>query len=168
LRCPTQTHRQTHFARDQFANNPTVSLCARKLSTYDQPCRSGITCKATGLTRRPGRCGKRFRRYAAPALVEQAVRAAHPEPRATQAAREAVRAATALLNRPAAKAVRPVTLLLNRPAVRAKIALIPQGPELGRVPRRGACADRATRPRKTKGKGPGIGQATRASHVLCG
>jgi hypothetical protein len=104
----------------------------------------------------------------AAAVVEQAVRAAHPGPQATQAAREAVRAATALLNRPAAKAVRPVTLLLNRPAVRAKIALIPQGPELGRVPRRGACADRATRPRKTKGKGPGIGQATRASHVLCG
>ena len=101
-------------------------------------------------------------------VVEQVERAAQPEPLATQAAREAVRAAIALLNRPAAKAVRLAIPLLNRPAVRAKIALIPQGPELGRVPRRGACADRATRPRKTKGKGPGIGQATRASHVLCG
>ena len=74
-------------------------------------------------------------------VVEQAVRAAHPEPQATQAAREAVRAATALLNHPAAKAVRLPILLLNRPAVRAKIALIPQGRELGLVPRRGACAD---------------------------
>ena len=74
-------------------------------------------------------------------VVEQAVRAAHPEPQATQAAREAVRAATALLNHPAAKAVRLAILLLNRPAVRAKIALIPQGRELGLVPRRGACAD---------------------------
>ena len=78
---------------------------------------------------------------AAVVVVEQAVRAAHPEPQATQAAREAVRAATALLNRPAAKAVRLAILLLNRPAVRAKIALIPQGRELGLVPRRGACAD---------------------------
>ena len=77
----------------------------------------------------------------AAAVVEQAVRAAHPEPQATQAAREAVRAATALLNRPAAKAVRLAILLLNRPAVRAKIALIPQGRELGLVLRRGACAD---------------------------
>ena len=51
------------------------------------------------------------------------------------------RAATALLNHPAAKAVRLAILLLNRPAVRAKIALIPQGRELGLVPRRGACAD---------------------------
>ena len=58
-----------------------------------------------------------------------------------QAAREAVRAATALLNHPAAKAVRLAILLLNRPAVRAKTALIPQGRELGLVPRRGACAD---------------------------
>jgi hypothetical protein len=72
-------------------------------------------------------------------VVEQAVRAAHPVPQ--QAAREAVRAATALLNHPAAKAVRLAILLLNRPAVRAKIALIPQGRELGLVPRRGACAD---------------------------
>ena len=77
----------------------------------------------------------------AAAVVEQAVRAAHPEPQATQAAREAVQAATALLNRPAAKAVRLAILLLNRPAVRAKIVLIPQGRELGLVPRRGACAD---------------------------
>ena len=37
--------------------------------------------------------------------------------------------------------VRLAILLLNRPAVRAKIALIPQGRELGLVPRRGACAD---------------------------
>ena len=73
--------------------------------------------------------------------VEQVARAAQPEPQATQAAREAVRAATALLNRPAAKAVRLAILLLNRPAVRAKIASIPQGPELGLVPRPGACAD---------------------------
>jgi hypothetical protein len=51
-----------------------------------------------------------------------------------------VRAATALLNRPAAKAAQLAILLLNRPAVRAKIALIPQGRELGLVPRRGACA----------------------------
>ena len=85
----------------------------------------------------------RWRRGVARAavVVEQAVRAAHPEPQATQAAREAVRAATALLNHPAAKAVRLAILLLNRPAVRAKIALIPQGRELGLVPRRGACAD---------------------------
>ena len=68
------------------------------------------------------------------AVVEQAVRAAHPEPQATQAAREAVRAATALLNHQAAKAVPLAILLLNRPAVRAKIALIPQGRELGLVP----------------------------------
>ena len=83
----------------------------------------------------------RWRRGVARAAVgvEQAVRAAHPEPQ--QAAREAVRAATALLNHPAAKAVRLAILLLNRPAVRAKIALIPQGRELGLVPRRGACAD---------------------------
>ena len=74
-------------------------------------------------------------------VVEQAVRAAHPEPQATQAAREAVRAATALLNHPAAKAVRLAILLLNRPAVRAKIALIPQERELALVPRRGTCAD---------------------------
>jgi len=77
----------------------------------------------------------------AAAVVEQAVRAAHPEPQATQAAREAVRAATALLNHPAAKAVRLAILLLNRPAVRAKIALIPQGRELALVPRRGARAE---------------------------
>ena len=70
--------------------------------------------------------------------VEQVERAAQPEPQATQAAREAVRAATALLNRPAAKAVRLAILLLNRPAVRAKIALIPQGRELGLVLRPGA------------------------------
>jgi len=84
----------------------------------------------------------RWRRGVARAavVVEQAVRAAHPV-QATQAAREAVQAATALLNRPAAKAVRLAILLLNRPAVRAKIALIPQGRELGLVPRRGACAD---------------------------
>jgi hypothetical protein len=73
--------------------------------------------------------------------VEQVARAAQPEPQATQAAREAVRAATALLNRPAAKAVRLAILLLNHPAVRAKIALIPQGRELGLVPRPGARAD---------------------------
>ena len=72
--------------------------------------------------------------------VEQVARAAQPEPQATQAAREAVRAATALLNRPAAKAVRLAILLLNRPAVRAKIALIPQGRELGLVLRPGAYA----------------------------
>jgi hypothetical protein len=80
----------------------------------------------------------------AAAVVEQAVRAAHPEPQATQAAREAVRAATALLNRPAAKAVQLAILLLNRPAVRAKTVLIPQGRELGLVPRQGACADTET------------------------
>src|SRR4051812_48419781 len=78
------------------------------------------------------------------AVVEQAVRAAHPEPRATPAAREAVRAATALLNRQPAKAVRLAILLLNRPAARAKIALIPQGRELGLAPRRGARADART------------------------
>src|SRR3954468_13829704 len=72
--------------------------------------------------------------------VEQVARAAQREPQATQAAREAVRAATALLNRPAAKAVRLAILLLNRPAVRAKIALIPQGRELGLVLRPGAYA----------------------------
>jgi hypothetical protein len=84
----------------------------------------------------------RWRRGVARAAgVEQGVRAAHPEPQVTQAAREAVRAATALLNHPAAKAVRLAILLLNRPAVRAKIALIPQGRELGLVPRRGAYAD---------------------------
>jgi hypothetical protein len=38
--------------------------------------------------------------------VEQVERVAQPEPQATQAARKAVRAATALLNPPAAKAVR--------------------------------------------------------------
>jgi hypothetical protein len=55
-----------------------------------------------------------------------------------------VRAATALLNRPAAKAAQLAILLLDRPAVRAKIALIPQGRELGRVPHRGVCADTET------------------------
>ena len=64
--------------------------------------------------------------------VEQVERAAHPEPQATQAAREAVRVATALLNPPAAKAVRVAIALLNPPAARAKIASIPQGRELGR------------------------------------
>ena len=73
--------------------------------------------------------------------VGQVQPAAHPEPQATQAAGPAVRAATALLNRPAGKAVQLAILLLNRPAVRAKIALIPQGRELGPVPRRGACAE---------------------------
>jgi hypothetical protein len=65
---------------------------------------------------------------------------AQPEPQATQAAREAVRAATAFLNPPAAKAVRLAIPLLNLPAVRAKIALIPQGRELGLVLRPGAYA----------------------------
>ena len=63
------------------------------------------------------------------------------EPLATRVGREAVRAATALVNRPAGKAVRLAILPLNRPGARAKIALIPQGRELGRVPRRGACAE---------------------------
>ena len=64
--------------------------------------------------------------------VEQVERAAQPEPQATQAAREAVRAATALLNPPAAKAVRLAMALLNPPEARAKIALTPQGRELAR------------------------------------
>src|SRR3954452_20085467 len=59
--------------------------------------------------------------------VEQVERAAHPEPQATQAAGPAARAATALLNPPAAKAVRLAMALLNPPAARAKIASIPQG-----------------------------------------
>ena len=44
---------------------------------------------------------------------------------------EAVRAATALLNHPAAKAVRLAILLLNRPAVRAKIAINSPGTGVG-------------------------------------
>jgi hypothetical protein len=64
--------------------------------------------------------------------VEQVERAAHPEQQATQAAGAAVRAATALLNPPAAKAVRVEIMLLNRPAARARIALTRQGRELGR------------------------------------
>ena len=66
------------------------------------------------------------------ALVVEQERAAHPEPQATQAAGPAVRAATALLNPPAAKVVRPAIPLLNPPAARARIASIPQGRELGR------------------------------------
>ncbi len=64
--------------------------------------------------------------------VERVERAAHPGPQATQAAGPAVRAATALLNPPAAKAVPLAMALLSRPAARAKIALTPQGRELGR------------------------------------
>jgi hypothetical protein len=64
--------------------------------------------------------------------VEQVERAAHPEPQATRAAGAAVRAATALLNPPAAKAVRLAMALLNPPAARARIALTRQGRELGR------------------------------------
>ena len=64
--------------------------------------------------------------------VEQVERAAQPEPQATQAARQGVRAATALLNPPAAKAVRLAIPLLNLPAARGKIASIPRGRELGR------------------------------------
>ena len=64
--------------------------------------------------------------------LEQVERAAQPVPQATQAARRAVRAATASLNPPAAKAVRLAIPLLNPPAARAKIASIPQGRELGR------------------------------------
>ena len=70
--------------------------------------------------------------------VEQVERAAQPEPQATQAARQGVRAATALLNPPAAKAVRLAIPLLNLPAARAKIASIRQGRELGRGARPGA------------------------------
>jgi hypothetical protein len=70
--------------------------------------------------------------------VEQVERAAQPEPQATQAARQGVRAATALLNPPAAKAVRLAIPLLNLPAPRAKIASIRQGRELGRGARPGA------------------------------
>ena len=65
--------------------------------------------------------------------VEQAERTAHREPRAPQAAGPAVRAETALLNPPAAKAVRLAMALLNPPEARAKIALTPQGRELGRA-----------------------------------
>jgi hypothetical protein len=64
--------------------------------------------------------------------VEQVEQAAHPEPQATQAAGPVVRAATALLNPPAAKAVRVEILLLNLPAARARIALTRQGRALGR------------------------------------
>jgi len=76
----------------------------------------------------------RWRRGAAQAAqaAEQVERAAHPEPQATQAAGAAVRVATALLNPPAAKAVRLAMALLNPPAARARIALTPQGRELGR------------------------------------
>ena len=72
------------------------------------------------------------------AAVEQVERAAQPEPQATQAARQGVRAATALLNPPAAKAVRLAIPLLNLPAARGKIASIRQGRELGRGARPGA------------------------------
>jgi hypothetical protein len=68
--------------------------------------------------------------------VEQVERAAHPEPQATRrAAGAAVRAATALLNPPAAKAVRRAMALLNPPAARAKIAFTRQGRALGRAAR---------------------------------
>ena len=65
-------------------------------------------------------------------VLEQVAQAAHPEPRATQAAGAALRAATALLNPPAAKAIRRAMALLKPPAARAKIASIPQGRELDR------------------------------------
>src|SRR6476469_7160034 len=46
------THPQHSYSllSRQFTTNPTVSLCARNFRAYDQPCRSGTTCKATGLT----------------------------------------------------------------------------------------------------------------------
>jgi hypothetical protein len=67
--------------------------------------------------------------------VEQVERAAQPEPQATQAARKAVRAATALLNPPAAKAVRVAIALLNPPAARAKIARSEKNGECAEVRR---------------------------------
>jgi hypothetical protein len=55
--------------------------------------------------------------------VEQVERAVHPEPQATQAAREAVRVAPAATAPAArAKAVRVAIALLNPPAARARIA----------------------------------------------
>ena len=73
---------------------------------------------------------------AAVPAVEQAVLAVE-----ALTAEWAAPAALTLPNPPGGKAVQLAILLLNRPAVRAKIALIPQGRELGLVPRRGACAD---------------------------
>ena len=45
------THPQHSYSllSRQFATNPTVSLCARNFRAYDQPCRSGTTCKAQGV-----------------------------------------------------------------------------------------------------------------------
>ena len=66
------------------------------------------------------------------AAVQQVERAAQPEPRATRAAREAVRVAPALRNPPVApaKAVRFAIALLDPPATPARTASIPQGREL--------------------------------------
>jgi hypothetical protein len=84
--------------------------------------------------------------------VEQVERAVHPEPQATQAAREAVRVAPALRNPPAAraKAVRVAIALLNPPAARARIASIPQGRELGRGALPTLKAERAAPPDSDK------------------
>jgi len=73
---------------------------------------------------------------AAVPAVEQAVLAVE-----ALTAEWAAPAALTLPNPPGAKAVQLAILLLNRPAVRAKTVLIPQGRELGLVPRRGAAAD---------------------------
>ena len=45
------THPQHSYSllSRQFTTNPTVSLCARNFRAYDQPCRSGTTCKAIGF-----------------------------------------------------------------------------------------------------------------------
>jgi hypothetical protein len=84
--------------------------------------------------------------------VEQVERAVHPEPQATQAAREAVRVAPALRNPPAApaKAVRVAIALLNPPVARARIASIPQGRELGRGALPTLKAERAAPPDSDK------------------
>jgi hypothetical protein len=92
--------------------------------------RTQFRCVGAGGWRR-----RRWRRRGvarAALAVEQVEQAAHPEPQATQAAGPVVRAATALLNPPAAKAVRVEILLLNLPAARARIALTRQGRALGR------------------------------------
>ena len=107
--------------------------------------------------------------------VQQVERAAQPEPRATRAAREAVRVAPALRNPPAApaKAVRLAIALLNPPAAPARTASIPQGRELGRAALPTLQAERPAPPdsdkRALQGLRPHSTGGARAGHslVLC-
>ena len=92
--------------------------------------RTQFRCVGAGgwRRRRWRRRGRRGRRWQWSRWSERRIR----NHRQLEAAGAAVRAATALLNPPAAKAVRLAMALLNPPAARARIALTRQGRELGR------------------------------------